>query len=661
MRTTIIEFDNKLEKYRGIMTQRFQRYIERVRSLIGTRGRLKDNFNNHMHYGLHNYISEWVIREYAPNATAIYLVCQSNQWSKDNRYSFTTNGNGEWELQLSKELLNEGELFQLLIEWNGGSGLRLPTYARRVVQCDGTKVFYAECYTPKEYNWKSEPPIPPSNPLIYELHIGISSEEQKVSTFNEFRCNILPRIAEIGYNTIQIMGIQEHPYYGSFGYQVSNFFAVSSRFGTPEELKQLIDEAHHLGISVLMDLVHSHSVSNTDEGLSLFDGSDNLYFHSGEQGTHPAWGSRCFNYGNNTTLNFLLSNCKYWLEEYKLDGFRFDGVTSMLYYDHGLGRTFSGYDNYFDSGIDNDAYIYLMIANSLIHEVSPRAITVAEEVSGMPGIASPVEAFGGGFDFRLNLGIPDYWIKLVEEKRDEDWWIGELFYELTNSRFDERSISYVESHDQAIVGDKTLIFRLIDKDMYNSMHTASKNINIDRGVAIHKMARLLTLVTSKGGYLNFMGNEFGHPEWIDFPRAGNNWSYLHARRLWSLCDNKHLRYNHLWLFDRDMIHLIKNISLHNYSIEGVHYDDEKQLIIFRRAGHLFVFNFSGTNSYEGYSFSAKSGKYSLVLDSDDAAYGGFSRLDNTIIHHTQNNNLGDSILQLYIPSRSVQIYKYVRN
>ena len=213
----------------------------------------------------------------------------------------------------------------------------------------------------------------------------LAADSEKVGTYNEFRKNILPRIKKLGYNVIQLMAIQEHPYYGSFGYHVSSFFAASSRFGTPEELKQLIDEAHGMGIMVIMDLVHSHAVRNEVEGLGNYDGTRYQFFHEGKRGEHDAWDSYCFNYGKNEVLHFLLSNVKYWLDEYHFDGFRFDGVTSMLYYDHGLSRAFTSYDMYFDSGQDEEAITYFKLSNKLIHETNPNAISIAEEMSGYPG------------------------------------------------------------------------------------------------------------------------------------------------------------------------------------------------------------------------------------------------------------------------------------
>ena len=547
--------------------------------------------------------------------------------------------------------LSHGELYKLFIEWPGGGGERLPSYATRCVQDPVTKVFCAQVWDPEQaYVWKYPRPARRPHPLIYECHIGMASEEGKVASFDEFRRNVLPRVAALGYDVIQIMALQEHPYYGSFGYQVSNFFALSSRFGTPEEFKALVDEAHRRHIAVVMDIVHSHSVDNEAEGLSCFDGREDLYFYKGPQGRHPAWGSRCFDYGKDETRYFLLSNCKYWMTEYNLDGFRFDGVTSMLYWDHGLGRDFNGYDNYFNEGVDTNALVYLALANLLVREIHPGAITIAEDVSGMPGLAAPFIKGGIGFGFRMAMGIADHWIKWIKEKTDEQWSMGEIWHELTNKRADEKTISYAECHDQALVGDKTIIFRLMDKEMYTAMNIGSENLTVDRGMALHKMIRLVTLATSGGGYLTFMGNEFGHPEWIDFPREGNRWSFHYARRQWSLEDNDSLRYGQLRNFDEDMVHLFKKQALLDDSPQLIKADEGDHVLIFRRKNCIFAFNFHPVESYTGYGVAVPDGLYISVLDSDDSRYGGFGRLQRGEIHWTQ-----DGQLKVYLPARTALV------
>ena len=643
--------DPWLEPFRGAVDARHERILADRKKLAGD-GTLSAAVNNHIYYPLHREGDSWVIREWAPNATRIFLIGESNNWKRTEGYAFSPVGSGNWELRLPSMFLHHGELYKLWVEWPGGGGERLPAYVTRVVQDPETKIFSAQVWDPEPYEWKHRRPGKRPHPLIYECHIGMSSEEEKVSTFNEFRRDVLPRVKALGYDVLQIMALQEHPYYGSFGYQVSNFFALSSRFGTPEEFKALVDEAHRLGIAVIMDIVHSHAVGNETEGLSRIDGHDDLYFYKGGAGYHPAWGTRCFDYGKDEVKYFLLANCKYWLEEYHLDGFRFDGVTSMLYWDHGLGTDFGSYDRYFDAGVDENAVSYLALANMLIHEINPNVITIAEDVSGMAGLAAPFEAGGVGFDFRMAMGIADHWIKWIKELSDEQWSMGAIWWELTNKRADEKTISYAECHDQALVGDKTIIFRLIDKEMYWGMNKGSQNMIVDRGVALHKMIRLVTLATCGGGYLNFMGNEFGHPEWIDFPREGNGWSYKYARRQWSLADNGLLRYGALRNFDSRMIHYVKSERILNSVPVQLYVDEQRKVLIFSRGNSIFAFNFSPNASYEDFRFAAPEGEYVMAFSSDDSEFDGFSRLQCGERHSTVGGELS-----LYLPSRVAIVLK----
>ncbi len=572
---------------------------------------------------------------------------------------------GVWEGTFPADAIADGQLYKMLVEWPGGSGERIPAYANRVLQDPNTYIFSAQVHAPKRaFAWHDKGFEPDTAPLlIYECHIGMAEEKEGVGTYEEFRKNVLPRIEKDGYNAIQIMAIQEHPYYGSFGYHVSNFYAASSRFGTPEDLKRLIDDAHKRGIAVIMDIVHSHAVKNENEGIGRLDGSVDQYFHSNQsRREHPAWDSLCFDYGKDEVIHFLLSNCKYWLEEYHFDGFRFDGVTSMLYYDHGLGKAFGSYADYYDGGQDVDAIVYLTLANMLIHEVRPKAITIAEEMSGMPGLAIPFKDGGIGFDYRMAMGIPDYWIKTLKEKKDEDWHPTSIFWELTNRRADEKTISYVESHDQALVGDKTVIFRLIDSKMYWHMMVGDNDADVARGMALHKMIRLVTLSTINGGYLNFMGNEFGHPEWIDFPREGNGWSYKYARRQWDLVDRQDLQYRFLNAFDNAMVELVSHI--HNFqskSIQKLWEKDDDQILAFMRGEYIFVFNFNPFKSFSDYGILAPAGSYTTVLSSDNPAFGGFGNVDETVTHFTVPDPLyepaGLGRLMLYLPARTAIVLR----
>jgi 1,4-alpha-glucan branching enzyme len=550
------------------------------------------------------------------------------------------------------------------VHWAVDYGKRVPAWANYVVQDPETLIFNAQVWRPEKlYQWKNndfngltEPP------LIYEAHVGMSGEEGRVHTYNEFRENMLPRIKANGYNTVQLMAIPEHPYYGSFGYHVSSFFAPSSRFGTPDDLKHLIDEAHGMGLAVIMDIVHSHAVKNEVEGLGKYDGTRYQFFHEGGKGEHPAWDSYCFNYGKNEVLHFLLSNIKFWLEEFRFDGFRFDGVTSMLYFDHGLGKAFTSYNDYFNENVDTEASTYLILANKLIKQTKPHAISIAEDVSGMPGLAVPLDYGGMGFDYRMAMGVPDYWIKLIKEKKDDDWEVGDIFYNLTSKRLDEKVVSYAESHDQALVGDKTIIFRLIDKEMYFSMRKDQPNLIVDRGIALHKMIRLITATTAGGAYLNFMGNEFGHPEWIDFPREGNGWSYNHCRRLWSIAENPELKYHWLYDFDKEMIHFIKDHKLLTIpSVDFVMENKPDQVLAYHRGLFLFVFNFNPTRSFTDYGIPLGPGKYQLILNTDSGRFGGHDRVDEDIPYYTLPSGgiTSQHYLKLYLPARTGMVFKKI--
>ncbi|MFW5656171.1 MAG: alpha amylase C-terminal domain-containing protein [Bacteroidota bacterium] len=658
----LVQNDPWLEPYQGVIQQRINKTNAVLNKITSTSGSLESFAMGHHYFGLHRMPGSWVFREWAPNATAIFLIGEFNDWQEQEAYQLQKISDENWEIELPVDRIQHQKLYKLKIYWHGGSGERLPSYTKRVVQDPENNIFSAQVWQPESpYEWYHPKPVSRVEyPFIYESHVGMATEDERVGTYNEFREHILPRIKKAGYNTVQLMAIMEHPYYGSFGYHVSNYFAASSRFGTPEELKMLIDTAHGMGIAVIMDVVHSHSVKNENEGLGRFDGTPYQYFHDGPRREHKAWDSLCFDYGKDQVMHFLLSNIRFWMEEYHFDGFRFDGVTSMIYYDHGLEKAFTSYDSYFDGGQDEDALTYLTLANKLIHSVNPDAISVAEEVSGMPGLAAPVEWGGQGFDFRLAMGTPDYWIKIIKEKSDDAWNMTEMFHELSSHRADEKTIGYAESHDQALVGDKTIIFRLIDKEMYWHMNKDSENLLIDRGIALHKMIRLITAATAGGGYLNFMGNEFGHPEWIDFPREGNNWSYKYARRQWSLVDNENLRYQHLAAFDKAMVDMLKHEQHFQWQwCHKINDNSHDNVLAFTRGDLLFVFNFHPTNSYTDYGLFTQAGKYHLLLNSDRPDFGGFNRIDESITYFTEKTGKikSPTILKLYLPSRVGMVFK----
>ncbi len=663
MNWKILEYDEMLKPFAADIQLRMDNYNRKKNELLAGGLTLKDFANGHEYFGFHKSTTEpqgWFYREWAPAAQEMYLTGDFNNWQWLS-HPMTNLGGGVWEIFLEgTETLWHGCKVKTIVKHNDQLLERIPTYARRVVQDPVTRAFCCEIVDEAPYKWKKKKFTPAKELFIYECHIGMAQEEEKVGTYTEFRDKILPRIKEGGYNTIQIMAIMEHPYYGSFGYQVSNFFAASSRFGLPNELKSLIDTAHEMGIAVLLDVVHSHAVKNTAEGLNEFDGTTYQFFHDGPKGDHPAWGTKLFNYNKNEVIHFLLSNLKFWMDEYHFDGFRFDGVTSMLYHDHGLGVAFDGPEKYFSMNTDIEAITYLQLATDLIKEVNPKAICIAEDMSALPGMCIPVAEGGVGFDYRLSMGMPDLWIRLLKETPDEFWNIHKIWYELQMRRPNEKNIGYAESHDQALVGDKTIMFRLCDAAMYTDMDRASGSMVVDRGVALHKMIRLISMAAGGEGYLNFMGNEFGHPEWIDFPREGNGWSHYYCRRQWSLTDNGYLRYGLLNDFDKAMIHFAQEGRIHRKKPEYMMGREDKQVLVFERGGKVFAFNFSPFNAYDDYIVVPTRGEYKAVLSTDEKRFGGFDGISMDYVYKTEKLEDGKNGFKIWLPARTAVCIEKVK-
>ena len=649
----ILEKFPELKPYESDLKLRMNRYEAKKAQLVKKGGTLSDFANAHEYYGFHRTAEGWIYREWAPGADQVYLTGEFCGWRWLD-WPMKRRDGGDWELLLPGDTLGPGSKVMTIVRNGDRLTQHLPLYTRRAVQDWANGSWCCEVVDDHPYPWTDQDFSCDEAPLIYEAHVGMCSEEYKIATYTEFADTVLPHVKDAGYNTVQLMAIMEHPFYGSFGYQVSNFFAASSRFGQPDELKYLVNKAHSLGIRVLLDVVHSHAVGNTLEGINLFDGTSCQFFHEGGRGNHPAWGTKCFNYDKPEVLHFLLSNLKFWLTEFHFDGFRFDGVTSMLYMDHGLGTAFSNLGMYFTMNTDVESVTYLQLANELIRQVKPDALTVAEDMSGMPGMCEPVKDGGIGFDYRLGMGIPDLWIRLAKETRDEDWRVGKLWWELTFRN--APTVAYVESHDQALVGDKTMIFRFADAAMYDQMSADCHSQVIDRAIALHKMIRLLTMAAGGNGYLTFMGNEFGHPEWIDFPRPGNNNSFHYCRRQWSLMNNPDLKYKYLYKFDQDMIAAARRFNIFSRgwpTLSKMH--EDQHMLAFERNGLLFVFNFDPTNSYTDYEIPVTSPTdYRIVFSSDDFCYGGYGRNQRVPILSTRDAE-GVSHVRLYIPARTALV------
>jgi 1,4-alpha-glucan branching enzyme len=665
----LTEDDKWLEPAKFVIEERYSRFLNHCEAIVKDYGSIYSFAGMHNEMGFHYDAMKrgWYFRDWLPRAKEVYLFGSFNSW-EPCQYPLTRKDNGVWEIFLPDDADNNKRVLHnenvlLNIKSAKGWSQHLPAYTTYAVQDPITKSFTAVVWDPETpFDWDGDPhlKIDAGELFIYECHIGMAQEYEGVGSYREFETLVIPHIKSLGYNAVQIMAIAEHPYYGSFGYQVSNFFAPSSRFGTPHELKQLIKTAHLNGLYVIMDVVHSHFANNTLEGLNELDGEEGLYDIEGPAGVHPYWNTKLFDYGKLQVQQFLLSNLRYWMEEYHIDGFRFDGVTSMLYKHHGYIDYFGTLENYFGKDVNNDAITYLMLANTLVHGISTNAITIAEEVSGMPGLARPIADGGMGFDYRMAMAIPDYWIKLLKEQKDEEWNMHNLWKVMNDRIWNVKTVAYCESHDQAIVGDKTIAFRLMDKEMYHSMGKDTPSIVIDRGISLHKLIRLFTLMLGGQAYLNFMGNEFGHPEWIDFPRKENNWSYKYARRQWSLMKNDNLRYSFLLHFDKEIIALAKDKEILKQNFAHLLLcDEEHKTIAFQRGGCIAVFNWHSLLSVPGYNVPVtEPGRYRLLFSSDERRFGGFDRVDKSTIYFSSPCKTGQCIA-IYNINRSVNVFEKI--
>ncbi|XP_047249302.1 1,4-alpha-glucan-branching enzyme 3, chloroplastic/amyloplastic isoform X3 [Capsicum annuum] len=554
----------------------------------------------------------------------------------------TKKGRNGW-VQKYMPALPHGSQYRVYFNTPNGPLERVPAWATFVIpDADGKQAVAVHWEPTPEYayKWKHKQPVKPKSLRIYECHIGISGQEPKISSFNDFISKVLPHVKEAGYNAIQIIGVVEHKDYFTVGYRVTNFYAVSSRYGTPDDFKRLIDEAHGLGLLVFLEIVHSYAAADEMVGLSLFDGTNDCYFHTGKRGLHKFWGTRMFKYGDLDVLHFLLSNLNWWVEEYHVDGFHFHSLSSMLYTHNGFASFTGDMDEYCNQYVDKDALLYLILANEVLHTLHPNVITIAEDATLYPGLCDQTSQGGLGFDYFANLSASEMWLALLENTPDHEW--------------------CMKNHNQSISGGCSFAEILIGNSLGKSSISQESLV---RGCSLHKMIRLITCTIGGHAYLNFMGNEFGHPKRVEFPMSSNNFSFSLANRSWDLLEND-VHYQ-LFSFDKDMMDLDKNGRILSRGLANIHHvNDTTMVISYLRGPNLFVFNFHPVNSYERYTIGVEeAGEYQITLNTDEKKYGG-----RGLFGHDQNlqrtiNRRADGkriCLEVPLPSRSAQVYKLTR-
>lgn len=443
-------------------------------------------------FGLQRTQHGFRYREWAPAAVAMSLVGDFNDWDAQ-RHLCCRDARGIFETHVpdlpdGSPAIRPGMRYKAMVHVRKeGNRLhvepRVPAWARCTAQDPFTGDMCAVVPPQglEEYAWCHPRPAPLPSPRVYEVHVGISSTSPIVADWSHLRHEVLPRVVALGYTALLLMAVQEHGLYCSFGYQVTSFFAPPSRFGSPVDLQALIDAAHGYGLQVFVELVHSHASANPHEGLHAFDGSDGLYFLDGPAGWHAEWGTRLFDFGRLEVLRFLLCQVCWFAEAYRVDGFRFDAVSTALYRHRSLdghGRFDKGLDDYFgpNSGMDVAALTYFKLVNLLTHElVQPPLVTIAEEHSGLPGLCAPVLERGVGFDFRQAMGLAPLWERLLSTPSARID-MAHLSEELCRRRIEERRLAYCECHDGSLVGGQSLAFRMMGAGMYDVSRSTDLNL-----------------------------------------------------------------------------------------------------------------------------------------------------------------------------------------
>ena len=591
-----------------------------------------------------------VIREYAPNAHFVSVIGDFNHWDR-GRDPLKRISNTEWEITLDRARVMPGSRYKLHIAGHNGGRDRIPStcpYARQSSDGDFAAIFEFNVLSPPTRLQKQ-----PEHLKVYELHIGLAASGPRIGTYLEVAHDVIHRVKYAGYTAVQLMAVHEHPYYGSFGYHVSNPYGICSRFGTRQDFKYLVDNCHEVGLLVIIDLVHAHAVKNLSEGLGEFDGQDGYLFKTGQNALHPAWDSLVYDYENQATVSYLLSNARYWIEEYGIDGFRVDGVTSILYNDHGIGHTGFTDNDYLGSNLNQSGLLYLVLLCKLAHELRPDFILIAEDVSGLPGLARPALLGGVGFDYRLQMGLPDFFESVAKDVMDDGISPSRIWHALVSRRFDERHIGYVESHDQAIVGGQSLIFRLLGPKMYTDMHAETQSHDVHLAVAVVNVAKSIVFFLGGEAWMSFIGNEFGHPDWVEFPTPDNDDCFEYAYRKWYLATDSALMYEKMAAFDRDLMHQRKiAVTWDESYMTAPLLDDNRKLSVFHRDRVVLVCNTTTDVSYEDVWVPVpEQGNYRVILSTEEHRYGGYGRVNENMQYATIAVD-GNAYIRLYVPSMS---------
>ncbi len=580
---------------------------------------------------------------WAPNAKRVSVIGDFNLWD-GRRHQMQLNGeSGVWELFIPG--LQEFDIYKYEIKTN----------ENYLLEKSDPYAFFSETrpktasvvYDVNKYKWNDQEWIEKrkskknlNKPIsIYEVHLGswmrVTEEDNRFLTYRELVDKLIPYVLDMNYTHIELMPISEYPYDPSWGYQVTGYFAPTSRFGTPDDFKYFIDKCHENGIYVILDWVPAHFPKDS-HGLAKFDGTS-LYEHDNKaQGEHPDWGTLIFNYGRREVKNFLISNALFWLKKYHIDGLRVDAVASMLYLDYGKSDG-NWVPNMYGGRENLEAVEFMKHLNSIVEEFIPGALLIAEESTSWGGVTNNVEYDGLGYSLKWNMGwMNDFLFYMENDSIHRKYHHNNLTFSMVYA-YTEKFI-LVLSHDEVVHGKKSLLSKMPGDDWQKFA-----NLRVAYGF----------MYAHPGKKLLFMGSEFG--QWREWSEDRSiDWHLLEY-------DN----HKQLQSYVRDLNKLYKEEKAlweKDFHTEGFEWidcqDAERSIVAFRRLGHeeeiIIVCNFTPVPLVDHKLNVWFDGKYEEILNSDDVKYGG-----SGIINEGTIEIVGDSQkqLNLKVPPLGVTILK----